>query len=164
MKVWVHRFLSLVDPGKLQGVPVENLQAELEGVREEMLSLGVFTPEEGAVIRAEDAAAWFASPLGQRMLASPQVRREWGFNLYRPDRNMLVQGVIDCAFRERDGWILVDYKTDRVEDPEAFTAAYTPQLRWYAEALRELTGLPVWEAWLYSISRREAFRTEAGTP
>ena len=71
-----------------------------------------------------------------------------------------MQGVIDCAFREGDGWILVDYKTDRVEDTDAFVALYRPQLKWYAEALRELSGLPVKEAWLYSLFRSEAFRTE----
>ena len=120
----------------------------------------MFTEEEGAVIRPEDAAAYFGSPLGRRMLASGQVRREWGFNYLRPERNLLVQGVVDCVFLEEDGWILVDYKTDRVEDEASFTAVYRPQLKWYAEALRELSGRPVRETWLYSISRREAYRTD----
>ncbi len=155
----IHRFLSLADLEQLRGAEGGLLPA-LRQMKEEMLSVGVFTEEEGAVIRPEDAAAWFGSPLGRRLLASPLVRREWGFNFYRPDRNLLVQGVIDCAFREGDGWILVDYKTDRVEDPEAFAAVYSPQLKWYAEALRELSGLPVQEAWLYSLSRGEAFRAE----
>ena len=153
----IHRFLSLVDLDRVRGAG-ENLLPALGALREEMLSAGVFTQEEGAVIHPEDTAAWFASELGQRMLASPEVRREWGFNYYLPERNLLVQGIVDCAFREGDGWILVDYKTDRVEDPEVFVSIYRPQLNWYAEALRELTGRPVKEAWLYSISRREAFR------
>ena len=85
------------------------------------------------------------------------MHREWGFNLYRPERNLLVQGVVDCAFMEDDGWVLVDYKTDRVEDEEAFREAYRPQLKWYAEAVRELTGKPVKETWLYALSRRQAY-------
>ena len=136
----IHRFLSIADLDKLREAG-GNLLPVLQHMKEEMLTAGVFTEEEGAVIRPEDAAAWFGSPLGRRLLASPQLRREWGFNYFLPDRNLLVQGVIDCAFREGDGWILVDYKTDRVEDTDAFVALYRPQLKWYAEALRELSGL-----------------------
>ena len=95
------------------------------------------------------------------MLASWDVRREWSFNLRKPERDLLVQGIIDCAFRDGEGWILVDYKTDRVESEELFTEIYRPQLRWYAEAVRELSGRPVKEAWLYSISRGQAYRTDA---
>ena len=55
-------------------------------------------------------------------------------------------------------WVLVDYKTDRVEDEETFMEIYRPQLRWYAEAIRELAGKPVKEAWLYALSRRKAYQ------
>ncbi len=151
-----HRFLSLTDPERIRSAG-ENLLQALREMKEEMVAAAVFTEEEGAAISPEDAAAFYSSALGSRMLAGSSLHREWGFNLYRPERNMLVQGVVDCAFMEGDGWILVDYKTDRVEDPEAFVGMYRPQLEWYSEAIRELTGKPVREAWLYSLSRREAY-------
>ena len=154
----MHRFLSLVPLERLRKAGSETAQ-ELEKILEEMKAEKVFTPEEAAVISTGDAASYFRSELGARMLASPDVHREWGFNLYKKDRNLLVQGIVDCAFLEGDAWILVDYKTDRVEDEEAFTAAYRPQLKWYAEALRDLTGKPVKEAWLYSLSRGQSYRT-----
>ncbi len=154
----MHRFLSLTDLDRIRQAGQE-LFPVLEQMKEEMISGTVFSEEEGAVIRPEEAAEYYRSALGIRMLAAAEVRREWGFNLYRPERNLLVQGVVDCAFLEADGWVLVDYKTDRVEDPEAFTELYRPQLKWYAEAVRELTGKPVKETWLYSIARREAYRT-----
>ena len=65
--------------------------------------------------------------------------------------------MIDCAFREGDGWILVDYKTDKIGDEEAFTEEYRPQLAWYREALSRLTGLPVKECWLYALSVDKMF-------
>ena len=151
-----HRFLSLTDLDRIREAG-ENLVPVLEQMKEEMISGSVFTEEEGAVIRPEDAAAYYSSPLGRRMLAGSAVHREWGFNLYRPERNQLVQGVVDCAFMEDGGWVLVDYKTDRVEDEEAFRETYRPQLKWYAEAVRELTGKPVKETWLYALSRRQAY-------
>ena len=153
-----HRFLSLTDLDRIRRAGEEILPV-LEQMKEEMIAGAVFTPEEGAVILPEAAAAFYGSPLGSRMLAGSEVRREWGFNWFRPERNLLVQGVVDCAFREEDGWVLVDYKTDRVEDEKAFAETYGPQLKWYAEAIRELTGKPVKETWLYSLSRRKAYRT-----
>ncbi|MBQ6287962.1 MAG: PD-(D/E)XK nuclease family protein, partial [Clostridia bacterium] len=74
------------------------------------------------------------------------------------ERGMIVQGMIDCAFREGDGWILLDYKTDHIEDETAFVEEYRPQLEWYAVALRELTGKPVLESWLYALSVDKAYR------
>ena len=70
---------------------------------------------------------------------------------------MILQGVIDCAFLEEDGWVILDYKTDRVSDPEAFVAEYTPQLRWYTRAVGELTGQRVKEAALYSLTLDQVF-------
>ena len=151
-----HRFFSLTDLDRIREAGKDLVQA-LEKMKEEMVSGAVFTKEEGDVIRPEDAAAYYRSSLGVRMLSGASVRREWGFNLFRPERNQLIQGVVDCAFLEDDGWVLVDYKTDRAEDTEAFREMYRPQLKWYAEAIRELTGQPVKETWLWSISRGQAF-------
>ena len=72
-------------------------------------------------------------------------------------RRSLVQGVIDCAFLEGGDWILLDYKTDRIEDPEAFCDEYRPQLAWYAAALETLTGRKVREKCLYALSTGQVF-------
>ena len=156
----IHRFLSLIDL-EIARVAGDRLEEALGRMKEELIAQNVFTKEEGAVIDPKDAAAWLRSPLGQRMLAGWDVHREWSFNLRKPERDLLVQGIIDCAFREREGWILVDYKTDRITDEENFVEIYRPQLRWYAEAVRRLTRRPVKEAWLYSISKQKAFLTDA---
>ena len=154
----VHRFLSLVDLDRIRKAGGD-LGLVLETMKEEMLAKNVFRPEEAAVIRVEDAAEFFRSPLGIRMLASREVRREWGFNLYRPDRDLLVQGIVDCVFLEEDGWVLVDYKTDRVENADVFVEIYRPQLKWYSEAIGELSGKRVKETWLYALSRHKAYPT-----
>ena len=154
----IHRFLSLAD---LEAVRKGGADAEtLAAMRDRMVEKQIFTPEEGAWIRPEAAAGFFVSDIGKRMLASPEVHREWDFNLYLKDRGMILQGMIDCAFREGDGWILLDDKTDRIRDEHAFLEEYRPQLEWYAVALRELTGRPVYESWLYALSVDKAFRTD----
>ncbi len=158
----IHRYLSLVDLALLRGLPPEApentrrdvLSAELE----RMVKEGVFTPEEAGYIRPADAERFFTSPVGRRMLSSADARREWNFNLLVPERSMIVQGIIDCAFREGNGWILLDYKTDGVDRAEELIGRYRPQLEWYRRALQDLTGLPVLEWWLYSVSLGEAVR------
>ena len=157
----IHRFLSLADLDRVRAAGAD-LVSVLGQIKQEMLDDEIFTEEEGAVIRPEDAAAFWTSELGRRMLAGSEIHREWSFNLFRAERNLLVQGVIDCAFREGDGWIVVDYKTDRIEDEAAFVDSYSPQLAWYAVALRILTGIPVLETWLWSISKTKAFRVDVG--
>ncbi len=62
----------------------------------------------------------------------------------------VVRGVIDLAFREEDGWVLVDYKSDRVgKDPdkaeETLRARYAAQLAAYAQAWEQVTGEKVIE-------------------
>ena len=152
----IHRFLSLVnlDEVRKTGGTDNNMFLSL---RERLTEEQVFTKEEASWIRPENVAGFFASEIGQRMLASPEIHREWDFNLYVREREMIIQGMIDCAFREGDGWILLDYKTDHIENEEAFVEEYRPQLEWYAVALRELTGKPVLESWLYALSVDKAF-------
>ena len=156
----IHRFLSLVDLNVIRraGGPDPGTLASL---LKRFVSERVFTAEEASWIRTDAVAAFFASDIGQRMLASPEVHREWDFNLCLRERGMIIQGMIDCAFREKDGWILLDYKTDRIRDEQAFMEEYRPQLEWYTVALRELTGKPVLESWLYALSVDKAFMMSA---
>ena len=155
----VHRFLSLVDLDAVRK-PGGAKAEMLADMRDRMVAGQVFSSEESEWIRPEAAAKFFASDIGKRMLASPEVHREWDFNLYLKERGMILQGMIDCAFREGDGWILLDYKTDRIRDEQAFLEEYRPQLEWYAMALRELTGRPVTESWLYALSVDKAVRVD----
>ena len=155
----IHRFLSLVDLDAVRkaGGAEPDL---LRDIRNRLVKEQVFTAEEADWIRTEAVAAFFGSEIGRRMLASPEIHREWDFNLYVRDRGMIVQGMIDCAFLEGNGWILLDYKTDRIRSEQDFVEEYRPQLEWYAVALRELTGKPVKECWLYSLSVDKAYRTD----
>ena len=63
----------------------------------------------------------------------------------------VLEGVIDLAFKEADGWVVADYKTDVGTDPEFSVreAAYRRQVELYAEAWARLTGEPVKERVLF---------------
>ena len=118
----------------------------------------IFTYQEVMLLYMKGLADFFGSTLGQRMLRSPRVQREWAFNLVMDERGTILQGVIDCAFLEDGAWVLVDYKTDRIVDEDAFIQRYREQIEWYARALETITGLPVKEKCLYSINLGKVFR------
>jgi ATP-dependent helicase/nuclease subunit A len=66
---------------------------------------------------------------------------------------LAVHGVVDLAFEEPDGWVIVDYKTDTcasTAERAARTAHYEPQLRLYADVL-STAGLTVKETHLLFV-------------
>ena len=65
----------------------------------------------------------------------------------------IFRGTIDLIFKENDGWILVDYKTDIVKEDtfQRVVEKYYPQLQIYSDAWRECTGEPVIEAGLFFV-------------
>ena len=157
----IHKALSLVDLDALRQSDKAEWSALLQRQRQSWLDQQLFTPEEAALLRVDDLAAFYRSDIGSRVLASTEVHREWSFNFrLSHDRQTLVQGVIDCAFREGDAWILLDYKTDRITDATVFVAQYAPQLHLYAQALQEITLLPVQALWLYSIQKQKSYKVE----
>jgi ATP-dependent helicase/nuclease subunit A len=79
-----------------------------------------------------------------------------------PGAAIFLTGAIDLAFREKDGWVIADYKTDRLpgalagaadEDKEKalgrLVEHYAPQVRLYTRFWSRLTGEPTKESGLY---------------
>ena len=145
-----HTFLQFVDFART------GTAAELEAEADRLLREGRIDVRERAVIDLPAVETLFASPLGRRMRAAKELRREFRFQLLcaaadyfptaAPDDRLLLQGVVDCCFVEADGSItVVDYKTDRVAPDEvpARAAHYRGQLLAYAGALERIFGRPV---------------------
>jgi ATP-dependent helicase/nuclease subunit A len=64
---------------------------------------------------------------------------------------VIIQGVVDCLVDEGDGWLLVDYKTDRIAPGQLEEAAkrYRGQLNLYARAVESILGKKVKEKYIY---------------
>jgi len=139
-----------------------------QAIRQKLKELeeqGVFSAEDLSLIRMNWLERFCASDLARRMEESSRVLKEKAFNLFvkaedvYPDMEgcrdlLMIQGVIDMAFLEEGGWVLVDYKTNRMPDegPQVLLEHYTPQLTMYRKALEEITGLPVRAAGLYLLA------------
>lgn len=64
---------------------------------------------------------------------------------------VIIQGVVDCLVDEGDGWLLVDYKTDRIAPGQVDEAVkrYRGQLNLYARAVESILGRKVKEKCIY---------------
>ncbi|HMP61466.1 MAG TPA: PD-(D/E)XK nuclease family protein, partial [Gemmatales bacterium] len=87
------------------------------------------------------------SLLWRRARRAPVCLTEVPVDAVIPGTDLLVRGVIDLAFQELLGWILVDYKTDRVprRRPRPLTEHYRPQLDAYAQVWEQVRGMKVLE-------------------
>ncbi len=69
------------------------------------------------------------------------------------DHNLptVLRGVIDLVFQEPQGWVIVDYKSERVaaSDIPALVTYYQPQLAAYAQVWERFLGQPVVERGLF---------------
>lgn len=142
---------SSLDPG--------DIKRQIEGMVEREL----LTIEQADSVPVERIASFFAGPLGRRVLAGRGVMRELPFTLAVPaeevypellngsGETVLVQGVVDCLVDEGDGYLLLDYKTDRLarDQLEKALARYRGQMNLYARAVEKIMGRKVKEKYLY---------------
>ena len=67
------------------------------------------------------------------------------------EESLMLRGIIDLYFEEDDEIVIVDYKTDYIDEDnkQEVIDRYRKQLDLYAEALNKLTGKKVKEKYLY---------------
>lgn len=166
----------------MQHIPLEG-SVDPRVVEETLARLqrvAILTAEQVEAVAPDQIEAFYTNELGRRLIASSWKLREMPFSYmvpageaYRgldymneavselsPENNkegfseaVLIQGVIDCLFREEDRIILLDYKTDSVLEHqgglEALKEKYRFQLELYSKALHDILGEPISEIWLY---------------
>ena len=156
----VLQYMDLAKAGSLDGI-----RGEIERLREARF----LSARECDAVDAEAIRRLFASPLGERMLAAPSLRREFKFSLlcdagdFFPEavgagEQVLLQGVVDCFWEEDGQLVILDYKTDRVKtrrEAEERARVYAGQLRAYAGALTRICQKPVRECLLYFLNAGE---------
>jgi hypothetical protein len=126
----VHAVLATValDADRAQVAATAVLQGRILGAE----------PEEVAAA-TEVAAHALAHALLRRAGAAAECRRETAV-LQRLDDGTVVEGVVDAAFADADGWTVIDFKTDA--ELGARAVAYRRQVALYARAIAQATGRP----------------------
>lgn len=166
---------SALDRGRLAHRLLQHIDlqaaSDLETLRAAAVALeqaGRLPPDSLHRLPLRRIAEFFRSSLGRRILQSPSVSRELMFTLAVPaavvfpeaapgDGDLIVQGIIDLIIEEEDGLVLIDYKTDRLDEISAADAAarYGVQMACYARAASEALAKPVKESWLVFLATGE---------
>lgn len=142
---------------------------EIKSQIEEMVLDKSLTEKEASVVWYKKVLGFYNSNLGRRLLeaynSNKLVQRELPFfteissidfnseldkEIFK-DEMIRLQGIIDCFFEEEDGLVLLDYKTDYVEEgkEEDVINRYRSQLKYYKDALEKITEKPVKDSYLY---------------
>ena len=91
-----------------------------------------------------------ASDFWQQLAAASDVTTEAPFGIWEGDT--YVTGIVDLAYRENGAWVLVDYKSDSIENEghrQTLVEHYSPQLELYRKSWKAITGEEVAECALF---------------
>lgn len=165
--------LSAAEKGTAVHTVMEHLNFRTQYQKEELeleisrlVELQIISKEAAASINRWKIIRFFQTALGKRLQNADEIRKEIPFALSLPasdiyreeaagaeEEEILVHGIIDCYFKEKGKIILLDYKTDFVQEGgEAdFANQYELQLSLYKRAIEQITNLSVNEVYLYSF-------------
>lgn len=165
--------LSAAERGSVMHLFMQHLDFKLDLTRDilehkitQMVHSELLTLEQADSVDIEAVMAFLASPLAKRITKAVQVRKELPFTMALPAgqvfsdvsgdfaEGVIVQGVLDCLVDEGDGFVLIDYKTDAVNEGNIQQAAarYSGQLNLYTRAVETILQKPVKEKYLYFFS------------
>lgn len=138
---------------------------DVEAEMERLLEWKFITEQEASSVDLAVINQFFESDVYRRIINSCDVRREMRFlteipakqldgslDYDLPDANIIVQGAVDLCFVENDGIVVLDFKTDRVDNMNELIACYGEQLNIYAAAAEKIFEKPVKEKIIYSFS------------
>ena len=137
----------------------ESPETELERLTQR----GFLTGTEAAAVDLERVRTFF-SQMEPMLTGAKRILREREFSvLLDPahvsfvtdtdvgDEPVVLEGECDCVLQYDDGAVILDYKTDRIRDPDTLAAHYATQLRLYRYAMEQVLGVPIKGLYLYSF-------------
>lgn len=159
----VHKFLELCDFSRAY----TDFEAEIKS----LVSSKKLTPLEAEAVDPEAVSAFFNDPVGQRLLNSDSVFKEYEFSVLRSagdvydglsdnlkNEQIVLEGKLDCAFKEGGAGVVIDYKTDNITDEKRLADMYGRQVEIYKSAFSECEGVTVTEVYLYSFKLKKFIR------
>ncbi len=146
----VHRAFEIWDYSR--GTGDDDIRDFLDHVKKE----GLMEEKLADCIGIHEISGFVNSPLAARMKRAD----EQGF-LYREQpfmfshEGIIIQGIIDAYFIEDDKIVIVDYKTDRVDDIKDLADRYHVQLEYYALALKTMLDKEIGDLIIYSTRYKD---------
>ncbi len=161
----LHSFMQYADFKNAK----EDLSLEIQRLVEE----GFLSKHEIELLNKKSIEKFLSSKLLERMLTAKNLYREYPFIYYIKagevdasldkdfaEEKILLQGIADAVIEEQDHIVIVDYKTDRVENEAELVNRYYNQLKIYKNALADYFNKPVKECIIYSLYLSKAIEVD----
>ncbi|EQE87469.1 helicase-exonuclease AddAB subunit AddA [Clostridioides difficile] len=168
----VHLVMEVLDLKNVSSV--NDIKSQIRG----FVSKGIITEKQASIVNPYKIYKFFASNIGKRMLNAEFINREKSIyaqvnmkdiyiyeklinnddkKLYN-NESVMLRGIVDAYFEEDNQIVLVDYKTDFVneENINQIIEKYKKQLDLYADIIETLTGKSVKEKCIYLFGVDEA--------
>ncbi|MEG0221042.1 MAG: helicase-exonuclease AddAB subunit AddA [Clostridia bacterium] len=142
-------------------------EEDIKKIVDTLIAKGLMTNEERKYIPLKKIMKLVNSKLGLAAKEAIKIEKEKPF-VYYIDTNeipvlrdnikakdkLLVQGIIDMYLEDKDGeYVLVDYKSDKLEEDEMYINKYKVQLEIYKKALESISLKKVKAVYIYSIHK-----------
>lgn len=149
---------------------------EVKDAVDSFVQKGFLTVAEAEAVDLDKIVSFLNSQLGKRIkkLSAEDIHKEstfvmymkpdevaelndnlpeefWGSGYKQVDDRILINGIIDLYFKDGDRYVLVDYKTDNVDDMEELVKRYDIQLKFYKRALEMNYNIEISEIIIYSL-------------
>ena len=133
---------------------------KIEALLWQLWQKNILTKQEMESVSKKEMLAFTHSNLWKEMKGATKVEREKPFYIQmeaneiveeKTEEKILVQGMIDLYYETEQGeLVLVDYKTDKIQDSQILIQRYQEQLKLYQRALEEALGRKVDRMYLYA--------------
>jgi ATP-dependent helicase/nuclease subunit A len=143
-----HMVLETIDLSRKPG------RDDVLGQVENLVSESRISAVDAEAVDVDSIVRFFDTEVGERVLeAGANCLREWSFTYCGGSAEPVIQGVVDLLVPVGGDWVLIDFKTDRVDAAGAAERGgrYSGQIGYYREAAEAILGGKVTEAYVYFL-------------
>lgn len=152
----IHKVFELIDFKNINSV--YDIEIFINTLKEKE----IISQTEATSVPCEKIFAFFSGELGKKLKSAKMVKREVPFNIHIGDDFSLtptneqcvqLQGVIDCYFKDDEGYTIIDFKSDFLneQNKDAKIKSYKKQLEFYILALKTMYKNPPIKACIYFL-------------
>lgn len=170
--------------GTLTHLVMQNVDLSLpldqQGITDQVIKmgeLGIISAGDEVYVNVAQVADFFTSEAGKLVLLNKdRVHREWPFTISVAastvlgegivgDDAVIVQGIIDLLLATPAGYLIMDYKTDRLPAGglTELIDRYKEQMRYYAMAVETVMGRPVAAMYIYFFATGQTVQIFSGS-